>query len=125
MKDLTIGNMMEMQKDLYKLHEDTWDPMEADYGRNFLLWMMEEVGEVISIIKKKGDVAIMENGEVRSAFIEEMSDVLMYYNDILLRYGFSPEDISEAYIKKHDKNMGRDYNAQYNKFLNNKETENN
>lgn len=107
--DINFTNMMEMQKELWELHKDSWSPMEAKYGRNFLLWMVEEMGEVIAIIKKKGDNAIMEDMEIRKDFLEELSDVLMYYNDTLLRYGITPDEISTAYIEKHNKNMKRGY----------------
>lgn len=113
MSDLKISDMMSMQKELFELHKDTWPPMEAEYGRNFILWMIEEIGESIAIIKKKGDTAIMEDESVRKAFCEEMSDVLMYFNDTLLRYGITPEEISEAYIAKHNRNMGRNYTEEY------------
>lgn len=111
--DLTINEMMTMQKDLYALHAGKWSPMEPEYGPDFLLYMMEEVGEVIAVWKKKGNAAIMEDPTVRSAFLEEMADVLMYYNDVLLRYHVSAEEISQAYQKKHDRNMGRDYAGEY------------
>ena len=62
-KNINISEMMEMQKELWEIHKDKWSPMEAKYGRNFLLWMIEEMGEAISIIKKKGDNAIMKNDE--------------------------------------------------------------
>lgn len=113
MSDLKISDMMNMQKELFELHKDTWSPMEAEYGRNFILWMMEEIGESIAIIKKKGDTAIMKDEMVRKSFCEEMSDVLMYFNDTLLRYGITAEEISEAYIAKHNKNMGRNYAEEY------------
>ena len=113
MADIKISDMMEMQIELWKKHQDTWSPMEAEYGRDFILWMIEELGETIAIIKKKGDTAIMEERSVRSAFVEEMSDVLMYYIDTLLRYGVSPEELSAAYLDKHAKNMGRNYIAEY------------
>ena len=60
---------------------------------------------------------MMKNDEVRKAFVEEMSDVLMYYNDTLLRYGITPDEISSAYIQKHNKNMGRNYQEEYKKLL--------
>ena len=113
MNDIKISDMLNMQRDLYELHKDTWSPLEAKYGRNFILWMMEEIGECISIIKKKGDVAIMEDKNVRKAFCEEMSDVLMYFNDILLRYGITADEISSSYIDKHKKNMERNYVKEY------------
>ena len=102
MADIKISDMMRMQMNLWEQHKDTWSPMEAKFGRNFILWMMEEMGECIAIIKKKGDSAIMREASVREAFVEEMSDVLMYYFDTLLRYGVTPE------------NMGRDYQREYN-----------
>ena len=111
--DLKISQMMEMQKELFALHKDTWSPMEAEYGKDFILYMMEEVGETIAILKKKGSGAVVSDAEVREAFLEEMADVLMYYHDILLRFQVTPEEISEAYLKKHARNMGRDYTREY------------
>lgn len=115
--DLKLSELLDMQYSLWERHKENWSPMEAAYGRNFLLWMVEEMGEVISIIKKKGDTAIMESPEIREAFIEEMSDVLMYYNDTLLRYGITADELSRAYSAKHVKDMGRDYEAEYMKML--------
>ena len=60
MADIKISDMMRMQMNLWEQHKDTWSPMEAKFGRNFILWMMEEMGECIAIIKKKrrfGDYA--------------------------------------------------------------------
>lgn len=115
--DLKVSDMMELQRELWELHRDKWSPMEPEYGRNFLLWMVEELGEVIAIVKKKGDAAIAEDPAVHGAFTEEMSDVLMYFMDTLLRYGVSPQELSEAYLKKHGTNMGRDYDGQYARML--------
>ena len=113
MPDLKISEMLLMQKELFEPHKDKWPPMEPEAGRNFLLFMVEEMGEAIAIIKKKGDKAIMDDKKVRAAFCEEMADVLMYYNDTLLRYGVTAEEISNAYLEKHAKNMGRDYSEEY------------
>lgn len=111
--DLSIGQMMQLQKELYALHEEKWSPMEPEYGHQFLLYLMEELGEVCGVWKKKGDRAIMEDPAVRQAFLEEMADVLMYYNDVLLRYHVTPEEFSEAYQRKHNRNMGRDFSTEY------------
>ncbi len=108
--------MMQMQTALWEKHRDSWSPMEPAYGKNFILWMMEEVGEVIAIIKKKGSEDIMQDPAVRSHFVEELCDVLMYYFDTLLRYGVTPQEISEAYCAKHSRNMGRDYEKEYQKL---------
>jgi NTP pyrophosphatase (non-canonical NTP hydrolase) len=115
MADIKISEMMDMQQELWEVHKDKWSPMTPEYGRNFLLWMVEEMGEAISVIKKKGDKAIMEDKGARDAFVEEMSDVLMYYIDTLKRYGVTPEEISQSYIDKHNKDMGRNYSKEYSK----------
>ena len=118
--DLSLSQIMAMQKDLYELHRHEWSPLEPEYGKDSLLYMMEEVGEVIAIIKKRGG-AVVENPSVRSAFLEEMADVLMYYTDILLRYQVTPEEFSEAYLKKHNRNIGRDFTNEYKELYQNGE----
>ena len=110
--DLTLSQIMAMQKALYDLHANEWSPMEPEYGKDSLLYMMEEVGEVISVIKKRGG-AVVDNPSVRAAFLEEMADVLMYYTDVLLRYHVNPEEFTEAYLKKHSRNLGRDFTKEY------------
>lgn len=111
--DLSISEMLRMQQDLYELHKDNWHPVEPEYGRNFVLYMIEEIGEVIAVIKKKGDRAIMEETAVRNTFLSEMADVLMYYHDVLLCYGVTAEEISNAFMQKHNYDMARNYDAEY------------
>ncbi len=43
----------------------------------------------------------------REHLVEELADVLMYYNDILLCYGISTEALKQTYISKFEKNMKR------------------
>ncbi|EFI41359.1 hypothetical protein HMPREF0629_01417 [Peptoniphilus sp. oral taxon 386 str. F0131] len=38
---------------------------------------------------------------------EELTDVLMYYNDVLLCYGISVEELKGSYTSKFEKNMKR------------------
>ncbi|MDR0857757.1 MAG: nucleotide pyrophosphohydrolase, partial [Oscillospiraceae bacterium] len=59
------------------------------------------------IIKQNGDVAITENSEVREHFVEELSDVMMYFNDLMLCYGISPKELARQYRAKHEHNMSR------------------
>lgn len=68
---------------------------------------MIEAGEVADIIKKKGDAKIMEDDEVRNHFIEEMCDVMMYFNDVMLCYDIKPKELIDIYRKKHNTNMKR------------------
>lgn len=111
--DLTISQLMQMQRELFEPHRDKWSPMEPEYGKDFILYMVEEIGEVISIVKKKGSTAIAEDPAVRQAFLDEMADVLMYYTDTLLRYHVTAEEISEAFRKKHGYDMKRNYEKEY------------
>ena len=117
MNDLKISEMMKMQMELWELNKEKWSPMEPSHGKSSLLWMIEEIGEVISIIKKKKEHEILENEEVRSKFVEEFADVYMYLTDTLLRYKISPEEISSAYMNKHMTNMNRNYQKEYSNYL--------
>ncbi len=78
--------------------------------------MIGEIGEVLEIIKKCEETRIMADQNVKAAFTEELCDVLMYFNDILLRYKILPEDIAFAYEKKHAKNMKREYKTEEKTF---------
>ena len=115
--DLSISQMLQLQKELFHAHGRKWAPMEPEYGGEFILYMIEEIGEVISIWKKKGERAIVDDPTVRQAFLEEMADVLMYYHEVLLRFHVTPEEISKAYQDKHDRNMTRNYQKQYEEML--------
>lgn len=107
--DLSIKNILEMSYILWDKHKDTWSPMEPEYGKLFLLYMIEEVGEVISIIKKKEEKLIMNDDIVRKHFIEEMGDILMYFSDVLNRFNIKPEEFTKVYIEKFEHNLKRDY----------------
>ena len=111
--DLSISQMMQMQKELFAPHKDTWPAMEPEHGKDFILFMVEEIGEVISILKKKGSTAVMDDPIIREAFLSEMADVLMYYHDILLRFHVTPEEIAMAFTEKHLLNRNRDYEKEY------------
>jgi len=117
MADLTLSEIMNMQNELQNKHKGKWTPLTIDYGRSCLLWMVEELGEVVSVIKKRGENAIMTDALVREAFIEEFVDVLMFMNDALMCYEITAEDLSEAFIKKHSKNMGRNWEAEDAKYI--------
>ena len=111
--DLSISEMMALKQRLYEPHKHEWPPMEPEYAKDYILYMVEEVGEVIATIKKKGGASVTEDPAVRSRFLEEMADVLMYYNDILLRCHVTPQEISRAYRAKFEENMRRNYRQQY------------
>ena len=107
MDDFSLNEMLEMQRMLQEQYKDKWKPINPERGKDQLLWMIGEIGEVIDIIKKHGGEAASQDKELRAQLVEEMADVLMYYNDVLLCYGISAEELKQSYISKFEKNMKR------------------
>ena len=83
----------------------------------------DKIPEIIIAAGKKPITRIMDNDEYLQELdkklneeiaeyqadksIEEMADVLMFYNDVLLCYGITPEELEEVYRAKHERNMTR------------------
>lgn len=107
MNNLGFVEMQEMQKELQDKYKDKWEAITPETGKNKLLWLVAELGEVADIIKKEGERKIVEEKSVRTHFVEELCDVLMYFNDIMLCYGITVDEFKEEYLKKHEKNMTR------------------
>ena len=107
MNDITITEMQSMQRALQEKYIDKWGGLSPAIAREKLLWMMIEAGEMADVIKKQGDQAIMTDPEAHRHFIEEACDVLMYLNDVMLCYGITPEELTEVYRAKHQRNMTR------------------
>lgn len=107
MEDFSIKEMLDMQKTLHEKYKDQWGELSSKVGRNQLLWMVCEVGEVIDIVKKHSINGADIDAMHREHFVEEMADVLMYYNDVMLCYGITPAELKKAYTKKFQTNMDR------------------
>lgn len=107
MADFSINEMQEMQRTLQEKYKDKWEPVSPEAGKNKLLWMIGEIGEVIDIIKKHGELKTSTDAKLRKDLVEELADVLMYYNDIMLYYGISADELKQTYTRKFEKNMNR------------------
>jgi NTP pyrophosphatase (non-canonical NTP hydrolase) len=107
MVDFGLNEMQKYQMQLRKKYKEKWGDLTPNKGCYQLLWMMIEVGEVADIIKKEGDNEIMNDEGTRSHFVEELCDVLMYFNDVMSCYSITTEEIRDIYIKKHNKNIDR------------------
>ena len=107
MADFTMHEILEMQRTLQERYRHKWEPIGPATGQNKLLWMIGEIGEVIDIVKKNGGEAACTDPALRGALAEELADVLMYYNDVLLCYGISADELKQVYAEKFEKNMGR------------------
>lgn len=107
MSDLSMNEMQEMQRKLQEKYRDKWEPICPETGKNKLLWMICEMGEVIDIIKKNGGGKAVSDATLRNDLVEELADVLMFYNDVLLCYGITVDELKQAYTEKFEKNMKR------------------
>ncbi len=107
MSDFSVNEMLEMQRKLQDKYKDKWEQICPETGKNKLLWMIGEIGEVIDIVKQNGGTKACEDAEIRAHLVEEMADVLMYYNDVLLCYGITADELKQAYTEKFERNMKR------------------
>ncbi len=119
MKELTITKMLQCQYALWEKHQDSWGDMTPNSARNSLLWMIEELGEAIAIIKKRGEEDIMHDPQLKAQFTEELVDVFMYFLDVLNRYEISGQDFSDAYEHKNKINQTRDFETQHHHYKRN------
>ena len=69
--------------------------------------MIGEIGEVIDIIKTNGSENTVSDDTLREQLIEELADVLRYYNDVLLCYGITADELKQSYTNKFRRNMTR------------------
>ena len=105
MADFGLNEMLAMQKELQDKYKDKWEQISPETGKNKLLWMIGEIGEVIDIIKKNGSENAVSDDTLREQLIEELADVLMYYNDVLLCYGITADELKQSYTSKFRRNM--------------------
>ena len=105
--DFTINEMLAMQTALQEKYKDIWEGVSPEVGQNKILWMIGEIGEVIDVVKKNGWEEATQNSDHRKELVEELADVLMYYNDVLLCYGITAEELKKAHTEKFQRNMTR------------------
>ena len=117
MRDLKFNELIDMQNALQNRMKGKWLPINPEHGHFSLLWMYEEMGELVAIIKKRGARAIMDDNAVRAAFVEELSDTLMYFVDLMTSYSISADELARGYIAKHEKNMRRDFITEHKTYL--------
>ncbi len=104
---LDFHDMISMQEALQARYDGWWEPIDPEHGKNKVLWMLAELGEAIQVIKRKSTDQIMEDPVVRHELVEELADVMMYFNDIMLCYKISPEEFETVYRAKHTRNLTR------------------
>ncbi len=106
--DGSISQFLKMQHDL-AVEKGWMEDRTPEKAPLSILWSIDELGEAIAIIKKKGAYGIMNNESVRGHFVEELSDTFMYLFDMMESYGITADEFTRAYIKKYEHNMGRSW----------------
>lgn len=104
---LDFDEMQRLQRELQARYAGWWEPINPEHGKNKMLWMVAELGEAIQVIKRHPVGKMMQEGETRHDLIEELADVMMYFNDILLCFDITPEEFATVYRSKHARNMTR------------------
>jgi len=112
MSGLTLQEMYDISQDWHDRHVGKGAPFSPEKGRDKLLKVIEEYGELVSVVMKRGEDAIINDPAVRAALLEEFADVLGLLSDALLCYGVTDEEFSDAYRRKHRRNMDRDYSKE-------------
>ena len=105
--DFGFCEMQEIQRQLQEKYKDKWEPLTPEASLKTFLWLMIELGEAADVIKKEGNERIMKDTKVRRHFIEELTDVMMYFNSVMLCYDISVEELKSVYLQKHQRNMER------------------
>lgn len=117
--DGKISEFLKMQHDL--AIEKGWiENRTPEHAPFSILWSIDELGEAIAIIKKKGAEGIMNNESVRAHFVEEVADTFMYLFDMMESYGITADEFTDAYVRKYEKNLGRNWHendAMYEKCM--------
>lgn len=104
---MDLNEMQQLQKTLQARYAGWWEPVDPEHGKNKILWLLAELGEAIQVVKRRPAEELAAPGKTRDDFVEELADVLMYFNDVLLCYGISPEEFEAVYRAKHARNMTR------------------
>lgn len=71
MCDFSVNEMLDMQKRLQDKYRDKWESLSPQAGKHKLLWMIGEIGEVIDLVKKHGDIKASHDVELRKDLVEE------------------------------------------------------
>lgn len=107
MSDFALSEMQQMQRELQQKYIEKWGGLSPEKAVRQMLWLYGELGEAADVIKKEGSSKIMSDAQVRQHFVEELCDVMMYFNDVMLCFDISPEELQKVYCEKFSNNMGR------------------
>ena len=115
---MTIQELMDIQIQLQEKYKGIWEGDSPETAKHHLLYAVEEIGEVSSILKKRTPQAVVADAQLRAHFCEEMADVFMYLTDVLLCCNVTAEEFEKAYREKAERNMKRDFSKEHREYMN-------
>ena len=106
---LSIREMYLYQQRLQEKYAWQWgEPIEPDTAVRKLLWAHGELAEAGDILKKNGPIEeMLTHPEKKRHLAEEWGDAMMYMYDVMLCCGITPEEFSEIYKAKCERNKNR------------------
>ena len=106
---LSIREMYLYQQRLHEKYARQWgEPIEPDTAVRKLLWAHGELAEAGDILKKNGPIEeMLTHPEKKRHLAEELGDAMMYMYDVMLCCGITPEEFSEIYKAKCERNKNR------------------
>ena len=106
---LSIREMYLYQHRLQEKYARQWgEPIEPDTDVRKLLWAHGELAEAGDILKKNGPIEeMLTHPEKKRHLAEELGDAMMYMYDVMLCCGITPEEFSEIYKAKCERNKNR------------------
>ena len=106
---LSIREMYLYQQRLQEKYARQWgEPIEPDTAVRKLLWAHGELAEAGAILKKNGPIEeMLTHPEKKRHLAEELGDAMMYMYDVMLCCGITPEEFSEIYKAKCERNKNR------------------
>lgn len=114
---MSIQEMMDLQNALQEKYRGIWEGNHPETAKHKLLYAVEEIGEVSAILKKRTAQAVVDDGQVRAHFCEEMADVFMYLVDVMLCCQVSAGEFEQAFRAKAHRNLQRDFVGEHRHYL--------
>ena len=106
---LSIREMYLYQQRLQEKYARQWgEPIAPDTAVRKLRWAHGELAEAGDILKKNGPIEeMLTHPEKKRHLAEELGDAMMYMYDVMLCCGITPEEFSEIYKAKCERNKNR------------------
>ena len=84
-----------------------WDQFHNP--KELAIGISTEANELLQIFrfKSEADMQSLMASDKKQKVEEELADVLMYYNDVMLCYGITADELKQVYVEKFAKNMSR------------------